>query len=168
MVQSNQYYKSRAVGVSSEVSLTTDRDFPVLIFDERPKSATQSRFFRWVQVQGRGLDTSGGSKNASGPVGIPLKVAPQAPGDKPNFSKEKVTSSEAQGNWPSATDARQSVENLLHEAEIFQYWPCLRNTSYFNPPRYRKSRGTSHYATVTQLGRRVKVSIFLFKYKVIH
>ena len=30
MVQSNKYYKSRAVGVTSEVGLTTDRDLSVL------------------------------------------------------------------------------------------------------------------------------------------
>ena len=30
MVQSNKYYKSRAVGVTSEVGLTTDREFSVL------------------------------------------------------------------------------------------------------------------------------------------
>ena len=29
-------------------------------------------FFRWVRVQGRSPDMSGASKNASGPVGIPL------------------------------------------------------------------------------------------------
>ena len=30
MVQSNKYYKSRAVGVTSEVGLSTDRDLSVL------------------------------------------------------------------------------------------------------------------------------------------
>ena len=40
-------------------------------------------FFRWVQSQGHGPDASGGSKNVSDPVGIP-----QAPGNKPNTSKE--------------------------------------------------------------------------------
>ena len=32
-----------------------------------------TRFLRWVQAQGRSPDTTGGSKNASGPVRIPLK-----------------------------------------------------------------------------------------------
>ena len=45
-------------------------------------------FFKWVQTQGRCTDMPGGSKNTSGPVGIPLKGAPQAPGDRPNSSKE--------------------------------------------------------------------------------
>ena len=30
-------------------------------------------FLRWVQAQGPSLDAPGGSKNASGPVGISLK-----------------------------------------------------------------------------------------------
>ena len=33
----------------------------------------------------------------------------------------------------------------LQKTEIFQYSPCLRNTTPFIPPRYRKSRGRSHY-----------------------
>ena len=51
-------------------------------------------------------------------------------------------------HWLSCMDARQSAEKPLYEAEIFQYWPCLRNTTSFILPRYRKSRGTSHYTTV--------------------
>ena len=34
---------------------------------------------------------------------------------------------------------------VLLLTEIFQYWLCLRNTTSFIPPRYQKSRGTSHY-----------------------
>ena len=76
MVQSDKYYKSRAVEVTSEVGLTTDRDLSVLIFDERSTRRTrvaQGHFFRWVQAQDCGRGTPSGSKNASGPVGIPLK-----------------------------------------------------------------------------------------------
>ena len=40
VVQSNKYYMSRAVGVTSEVGLTTDRDLSVPIFDERPTRRT--------------------------------------------------------------------------------------------------------------------------------
>ena len=36
---------------------------------------------------------------------------------------------------------------VLLLTEIFQYWLCLRNTS-FVPPRYQKSHGTSHYTTL--------------------
>ena len=36
---------------------------------------------------------------------------------------------------------------VLLLTEIFQYWPCLRPTTSFIPPRYRKSRWTSHYTT---------------------
>ena len=45
-------------------------------------------FFRWVRTQERSPHASGGSKNASGPVGIPLKRTPQGPGNKRNPSKE--------------------------------------------------------------------------------
>ena len=60
------------------------------IFDERPTRRTSvvQAFFRWVQAQGNNPDTTGGSKNASGPVGIPLKRAHQLSGDKPSPSKE--------------------------------------------------------------------------------
>ena len=40
-------------------------------------------FFRWVQLQGCGPEASGSSKNASGPVSIPLKNVSQVPGNKP-------------------------------------------------------------------------------------
>ena len=43
-------------------------------------------FFRWVRSQGLGPHATGSSKNASGPVGIPLFGAP---GDKPNPSDER-------------------------------------------------------------------------------
>ena len=36
---------------------------------------------------------------------------------------------------------------VLLLTEILQNPSCLRNTTSFIPPRYRKSRGTSHYAT---------------------
>ena len=36
---------------------------------------------------------------------------------------------------------------VLLLTKIFQYRPCLRNTMSFIPPRYRKSRATSHYTT---------------------
>ena len=62
VVQSNTYYKSRAIGVTSEVGLTTDRDLSVLIFDERLTRRTSVA-----------QDTPGGFKNATGPVNIPLK-----------------------------------------------------------------------------------------------
>ena len=45
-------------------------------------------FLRWVQTQDRSPHAPGISKNASNPVGIPLKGAPQVPGDKPNPSEE--------------------------------------------------------------------------------
>ena len=45
------------------------------IFDERPTRWTSvaQGLFRWFRAQDRGPDTPGGSKNASGPIGIPLK-----------------------------------------------------------------------------------------------
>ena len=43
---------------------------------------------RWVQMQDHGPNMLGGSKNASGPIGIPLKGLPQVPGDKPKPSEE--------------------------------------------------------------------------------
>ena len=43
-------------------------------------------FLRWVRSQGRYPDASSSPKNASGPVGIPLFGAPQAPGDTLNLS----------------------------------------------------------------------------------
>ena len=45
-------------------------------------------FFRWVRSQGRSSDASGNSKNVSGPIGIPLFGALQAPGEKTNPSEE--------------------------------------------------------------------------------
>ena len=45
-------------------------------------------FLRWVRWQDRSPYSSGSSKNASGPVGIPFFGAPQAPGDKLNPSEE--------------------------------------------------------------------------------
>ena len=48
-------------------------------------------FLRWVLSQGWNPHTSGSSKNASDPIDIPLFRAPQAPGDKPNPSKEGKT-----------------------------------------------------------------------------
>ena len=49
----------------------------VSVFVERPTDQTnvtvKQRFPRWMQAQGRSLDTAGGFKNTSGPVGIPLK-----------------------------------------------------------------------------------------------
>ena len=53
----------------------------------------------------------------------------------------------AMEHWPSGTDARQSAEKPLFEAEIFQYWLCLTNTSFISP-RYPKSCGTSYYTTI--------------------
>ena len=48
MVQPNKYYKFHADGVISEDGLTTDRDLPVLIFDERPtrRTSVAQRLFR--------------------------------------------------------------------------------------------------------------------------
>ena len=51
-------------------------------------------FLRWVQAQGRNLDTPGIPKNASDPVGIPLKRDPQAPGYKPSLLKEALNQAE--------------------------------------------------------------------------
>ena len=65
----------------------------------------------------------------------------------PSRSRRPFGLKSAQEHWPSGTDARQSAEKPLHKAEIFQYWPCLRNMTSFIPPRYRKSHGTSHYTT---------------------
>ena len=53
VVQSHKYHKSGAVGVTSEVGLTNDRDISVLIFDEYPTrwmSVAQGLFFMWVQT----------------------------------------------------------------------------------------------------------------------
>ena len=50
---------------------------------QRDECATKP-FLRWVQAQGRSPHAPGISKNASDPVGIPLKGAPQAPSDKPH------------------------------------------------------------------------------------
>ena len=60
------------------------------IFVIRPTSVRvwYKAVFRWVQSQGRSPDASGTSKNASGPVGISLFGAPQAPSDKPHLSEE--------------------------------------------------------------------------------
>ena len=44
--------------------------------------------FKVGPVAGPKPNAIGSSKNASDPVGIPLFVAPQAPGDKPNPSEE--------------------------------------------------------------------------------
>ena len=43
------------------------------MFDERPTIQTNEAqgLFRWVRAQGHSSDMSDGSKNASGPVGIP-------------------------------------------------------------------------------------------------
>ena len=38
---------------------------------------------------------------------------------------------EAMEHWSSGTDARRDTGKPLHEAEIFQYWLCLRNTTSF-------------------------------------
>ena len=48
-------------------------------------------FLKWDRAQGRSPHAPGISKNASDPVGIPLKGAPQAPGDKPNPSEEGLS-----------------------------------------------------------------------------
>ena len=65
----------------------------------------------------------------------------------PSRSRGPFSLKSAIEHWPSGTDARQSAENPQHEAEVFRYWPCLRNTMSFIPLRYRKSRGTSNYKT---------------------
>ena len=44
-------------------------------------------FLRWVRAQGRSPEAPGIPKNASGPVGILSKGAPQMPSDKPNPSE---------------------------------------------------------------------------------
>ena len=44
-------------------------------------------FIIWVWARGHSPNTPGGPKNASGPVGIPQKRAPQAPGNKPNTTE---------------------------------------------------------------------------------
>ena len=43
--------------------------------------------FKVGPIAGPKSNTTGSSKNASGPVGIPLFGAPQATGDKPNPSE---------------------------------------------------------------------------------
>ena len=58
------------------------------VFVDRPTKQASVAFFKVVWMQGCGPDASGGSKIALGPVGIPLKGAPQAPGNKPNLSHE--------------------------------------------------------------------------------
>ena len=47
-----------------------------MVFVDRPTkraSVAQGLFLRWVHVQGCNWDTPGFPKNASSPVGIPLK-----------------------------------------------------------------------------------------------
>ena len=60
------------------------------VFVVRPTNLTNvaQGSFRGFREQGRNPDTPGDSKNAPGPVSMPLKGAPQVPGDKPNPSKE--------------------------------------------------------------------------------
>ena len=58
--------------------------------------------------------------------------------------------------WYSATDIISLAllvlrpKFVLLQKEIFQYWLCLRNMTSFILPRYRKSRGASHYTTDTK------------------
>ena len=75
MVQSNNYYKCRAIGVTSEFGLINDRAFSVLIFDECPtrRMRVAQGLSRWFRGQRRSPDAPGSSKNASGLVGISPK-----------------------------------------------------------------------------------------------
>ena len=62
-----------------------------MVFVLRPTYRTsmpQGLFLGWVRAQGLSPHVPSISKNASNPVGISLKGAPQAPGDKPNPSEE--------------------------------------------------------------------------------
>ena len=47
-----------------------------------------------------------------------------------------------------------SKVSLTTDRDLAEPW-CLRNTSSFIPPRYRKSRGTSHYTTQRNSKRRL-------------
>ena len=63
----------------------------------QPDECGTRHFFRWSEHRAiRNSDTLGISRNISGLVGIPLKRAPLAPGDKPSPSKELEP-----GGWPS-------------------------------------------------------------------
>ena len=57
---------------------------------------------------------------------------------------------------------------VLLLTEIFQYWLCLRNTTSFIPPRYRKSRGTSYYTKVSLISTKItfllKIVVLAFIY----
>ena len=77
-------------------------------------------FFRWVQSEGRSQDASSCPKNALGPIGIPLKRAPQAPGNKPRPSEEGQN---LEGRLPEARD-KSSEETHLTKSVQHTTWPA--------------------------------------------
>ena len=157
-------------------------DLSILTFDECPTKWTnvaQGLFFKWIRAQARGPDTFGGSKNTSGPVGIPLKKGvPQAPGDKPNSSWRRV---KACGNgtlrleeltvwygcqtvrWKTSAWSRHfSVLTVLTKHDVFYPYEIpeshvVRATRQhiFSSPRndlIRKMNVKSHYGDVEASG----------------
>ena len=52
------------------------------------RRAWHKAFLRWIQTKGVAQTRPAFQKNASGPIGIPLKGVPHVPGDKPNPSEE--------------------------------------------------------------------------------
>ena len=62
--------------------------FPYLSYVPPTGGVWHKDFFKCVRVKGRRPDTPDSSKNASGPISIPIKGEPQAPGYKPSSSKE--------------------------------------------------------------------------------
>ena len=58
-------------------------DTALFILCHTPGQVWHKAFFRWVWAQGWSPDAFGISKNAYGPVGIPLIRGAQAPGNKP-------------------------------------------------------------------------------------
>ena len=70
------FYSSRRVGA------------PLFILRPTSVRMWHKAVFKVGPIAGPKPNTTGSSKNASGPVGIPLFGAPQAPGDKPNPSEE--------------------------------------------------------------------------------
>ena len=78
--------RTRDVGFSLESFAIKNE--PIFVIRNTSVRVWHKAVFRWVWSQGQSPHASVSSKDASGSVGIPLMMAPQAPGDTPNPSEE--------------------------------------------------------------------------------
>ena len=85
----------------------------VFVFHPTKRTSMAQGFYRWVRRQGRSPDTLGIPKNASGPVGIPLKRA--ASGARQWTKEGQRLEDASQGApWPTAPGTRTHLIRSAH------------------------------------------------------